>query len=371
MSTNNLYKRYARQVQLKGFGEEGQQKLAAAKVLVAGAGGLGCPVLQYLAAAGVGTIGIADHDTIALSNLHRQVLYTMDDLGLPKVERARDALKKLNPDVHYIIYHEKLDTHNTLDIIGQYDIVVDCTDNFSSRYMINDATALLQKPLVSGAVSQFEGQVAIFNCSSEEESPANYRDLFPKSPVNGEIPNCAEAGVLGVLPGIIGCMQANETIKLITGIGNPLINRLLVYNALNNQTYEAVISHRQETERLLPSDANAFKKMNYDPVCVTDAGEPEITVDELLRLSAKETISVIDIREWGEEPELDWFPHKRIPLSQLDTSRASSEEHIKVFVCQVGQRSLQVARRMLQQSQENNRVFSLKGGILQWKEQNP
>ena len=238
MDKKELYERYQRQIILPEFGEEGQQKLLKAKVLVIGAGGLSCPVLQYLTAAGTGTIGIVDDDVVALNNLHRQVLYSVGDIGSSKAERARHILHQLNPEIKILPYNERLTVQNALILFDEFDIIIDGTDNFSTRYMINDACVLMNKPLVYGAISQFEGQVSVFNFrQTENEEAVNYRDIFPDPPKEGEVLNCAEAGVLGALPGIIGTMMANETIKLITGIGEPLANQLLTYNALNNQVY--------------------------------------------------------------------------------------------------------------------------------------
>jgi adenylyltransferase/sulfurtransferase len=364
---SNLYERYSRQILLKEFGEAGQQRLMTAKVLVAGAGGLGCPALQYLTAAGVGTIGIIDDDIVALHNLHRQVLYSVNDIGQSKAETAAKVLGQLNPEIDFVIYNEKLTTQNALAILGQFDIIIDGTDNFPTRYMINDACVLLRKPLVFGAVSAFEGQVSIFNCFRDGERSANYRDLFPQPPKDGEVRSCAEAGVLGVVPGIIGAMQANEAIKLITGIGEPLINRLFTYNALNNQTYELVLSTRKETNSLIPGDAASFKGTEYGPECSLPSVNLEITTDELDRLIAEEDITVIDVREWGEEPDLDWISHKRVPMSAFNGSIPAFEGDVWVFVCQTGKRSLQVAQRMMDQPGIDKKIYSLKGGVLQWK----
>jgi molybdopterin/thiamine biosynthesis adenylyltransferase len=220
MNSKEKYERYERQILLKEFGVAAQEKLLHAKVLVVGAGGLGCPVLQYLAAAGVGTIGIVDDDVVALNNLHRQVLYNMNDIGLSKAEIAAEKLKALNNEINVVAYNKRFTNKNALEIINAFDVVVDGTDNFSSRYIINDACVLLNKPLIYGAISKFEGQVAVFNVKDEVNKRAiNYRDLFPVPPKDDEVLNCADAGVLSVLPGIIGTMQANETIKLIIGIG--------------------------------------------------------------------------------------------------------------------------------------------------------
>ena len=233
MNEEIQYERYQRQLILKGFGVEAQSKLKAARVLVIGAGGLGCPIMQYLVAAGVGHIGIADHDTVSVSNLHRQILFGQEDVGRPKVEVVKLKMNVLNQDAVIETWQEKWTPSLCLAQFPLFDIIVDATDNFASRYMINDACVLLGKPLVFGAVSQFEGQVAVFNHVLENGNHSvNYRDLFPEPPASGEVLNCAEGGVLGVLPGMIGAMQATEVIKLITGLGKPLVNRLWNYNAL-------------------------------------------------------------------------------------------------------------------------------------------
>ena len=216
-----------------------------------GAGGLGCPVLQYLAAAGTGTLGIVDDDVVALNNLHRQVLYSVKDIGSSKAETAARILSQLNPEIKIIPYNKRLTTENALGLINEFDIIIDGTDNFSTRYMINDACVLLDKPLVYGAISQFEGQASVFNYSSKQnQEKINYRDIFPNPPKEDEVLNCAEAGVLGVLPGIIGTMMANETIKMITGMGEVLAGQLFTYNALNNQVYILNLSAAKETRSL-------------------------------------------------------------------------------------------------------------------------
>ncbi|MBS1528645.1 MAG: HesA/MoeB/ThiF family protein, partial [Bacteroidetes bacterium] len=211
--------RYSCQIALPGFGKTAQKRLRQAKVLVVGGGGLGCPALQYLAAAGVGTIGIADHDTISLSNLHRQILYTPSEVGLKKAIVACEKLRKQNPSIGVIAHDIKVNSDNVVDLIRPYDIIVDGTDNFETRYLLNDAAVLLGKPLIYGAIYQFEGQVAVWNTKNEDGSISpNYRDLYPE--VNAsQIPNCADGGVMPTLAGIIGCMQANEAIKYITSPG--------------------------------------------------------------------------------------------------------------------------------------------------------
>ncbi|RMI26214.1 MAG: molybdopterin-synthase adenylyltransferase MoeB, partial [Calditrichaeota bacterium] len=225
--------RYHRHIIIPEFGIEGQQKLKAARVLVVGTGGLGSPLLLYLAAAGVGTLGIVDFDVVEDSNLHRQVLFNQQDLGMPKVEAAKKRLMALNPHIEVVTYNTRLTSANALEIIRDYDVVADGTDNFPTRYLVNDACVLLGKPNVYASIFQFEGQVSVFNYVDKNgEVGPNYRCLYPEPPPPGLVPNCAEGGVLGVLPGIIGCLQANEVIKVITGIGEPLSGRLLIFDAL-------------------------------------------------------------------------------------------------------------------------------------------
>ncbi len=343
MEKKKLYERYQRQIILPEFSETGQQKLLQAKVLVIGAGGLGCPVLQYLTAAGIGTIGIVDDDVVALNNLHRQVLYNVNDISLSKAETATQSLRKLNPDINIIAYNERLTVQNALNFFDEFDIIIDGTDNFSTRYMINDACVLMNKPLVYGAISQFEGQVAIFNAQAINES-VNYRDIFPHPPKENEILNCAEAGVLGVLPGIIGTMMANETIKLITGIGEPLVNQLLTYNALNNQVYQLTLSAKKETRLLIPIDKAAFLQMDYEWLCTSPILPTEIDVATFNNLIANENIDVIDVRELHEIPEVNDFLNIKIPLGQLANNISQIQSDTVVTFCQTGKRSLQAAK---------------------------
>lgn len=364
------YERYHRQMILKDFGEAGQQKMLQAKVLVIGAGGLGCPALQYLAAAGIGTIGIVDNDVVSLSNLHRQVLYSVNDIGLPKAQRAAEALHNLNPEIKIIAYPEKLTTQNAISIINDYDIIIDGTDNFSSRYMINDACVLLNKPLVYGAVSQYEGQLAIFNYKKNEiDEPVNYRDLFPNPPKENEVLNCAQAGVLGVLPGIIGTMQANETIKLLTRIGKPLINRLLTYNTLNNQLYEVELFARQQTRILIPENTNAFKEMDYDWLCGSTEEQCEIYNNFFDDLLATGNLDVIDVREIDELPAISEFANHQIPMNQLKGNLHLIKTNTVVTICQTGKRSLQAAKQLTSIFGTSKKIFSLRSGIIQWKQQ--
>lgn len=380
MDKNKLYERYHRQIILPEFGEEGQQKLLSVKVLVIGAGGLGCPVLQYLAAAGIGTIGIVDDDVVSLNNLHRQVLYSVSDIGLSKAKKAAHILQQLNPEIRIVAYNERLINQNALTHIDDFDIIVDGTDNFSTRYMINDACVLLNKPLVYGAISQFEGQVSIFNAQSPShriargdlrgsKAPVNYRDLFPDPPKDGEVLNCAEAGVLGVLPGIIGTMMAAETIKLITGMGEPLIDQLLTYNALNNQVYILNLSARENTSKLIPKNEQEFLKTDYEWLCKMPVSEAEIDADTFNKMIATGNTDVIDVRELHELPSVNEFDHTRIPLAQLAENSSMIKAENVIAFCQSGRRSLQAAKILNGIFGNRKKIFSLRGGIVEWKKQ--
>ncbi len=355
------YQRYQRQIILKEFGEAGQQKLLNASVLVIGAGGLGCPALQYLAAAGIGRLGIMDDDIVMLSNLHRQILYTTEDIGLPKAVQAYKRLREVNSDIQIIPYNQRLVTQNALTILNSYDYVLDGTDNFETRYLINDACYILGKPLVYGAVSKFEGQVAVFNVQDKEGIQTNYRDLFPNPPIDGDILNCAEAGVLGVLPGIIGTMQANETIKLIAGLGTPLINKLLTYNALSNQVYEVMISVNNEKVGM-PNNEAEFLDTNYNWTCVTDAAV-EIDVDRFNLLRQLNDVMLIDVREPDELPKVTHLNHLKMPLQTINLASVSIEDDVVVTFCQSGKRSHKAALLMREHFGKLKKIYSLKGGV--------
>jgi Dinucleotide-utilizing enzymes involved in molybdopterin and thiamine biosynthesis family 2 len=230
--TEEQIKRYARHIILPEVGGKGQEKLLNSKVLVIGAGGLGSPAILYLAAAGVGTIGIVDFDVVDLSNLQRQIIHNTERVGTPKVESARKTVEMLNPDVKVITYNTRISKENIMDIIKDYDVVLDGTDNFPTRFLINDACYFTGKPLVSAAMLRFEGQVSVFDFRMKEQSPC-YRCLFPEPPPPGLVPSCQEAGILGSIGGIMGCIQATEAIKLILGIGEPLVGKLLIMDALS------------------------------------------------------------------------------------------------------------------------------------------
>ncbi len=367
MSKLAANQRYQRQISLKELGESGQQKLKNSKVLVVGAGGLGCPALLYLAGAGIGHIGIVDFDLVSLSNLHRQVLFSVHDIGLSKSLRAGDILGKLNPDIEIEVFNQKLDNSNALEILAGFDIILDGTDNFASRYLINDACVLLNKILVYGAISRFEGQLAVFNkTSTSAKIPANYRDLFPLPPADDEVLNCEEAGVIGVLPGIIGTMMANETIKLITGIGDPLLNRLLSYNSLNNQFFEIELLVKPETIKMIPENADSFKAFNYHWFCTIHSNF-ELKHDDFERIMHEQDIQIVDVREQGEEPLIADFKHIHIPLSHLKEQIPDMNAQTIVLFCQSGKRSASAAEILSKHYGQSRKIYSLKDGIAGWQ----
>jgi sulfur-carrier protein adenylyltransferase/sulfurtransferase len=361
---NPILKRYQRQTILPELGISGQYKLLSASVLVIGVGGLGCPVLQYLAAAGLGIIGIADHDTVSLTNLHRQVLYDMEDIGKPKAVVAAEKLKALNPEIQYRVFNEAVETSNIIHIIKEFDVVVDGTDNFATRYLINDACVLMSKPLVFGAISRFEGQVAVFNVPAGKDGVCiHYRDLFPHPPKNGEVLNCAEAGVLGVLPGIIGTMMANEVIKLLTGMGSTLSGKILTFNALTNETLQWMVSKRPDSDVLVPATIAELHKKDYNWECGMYDSSIEIGIQAFERMRLRENVRLIDVREAHEVPELTKWPHEQIPLDVLmRRENLFNEEHI-VFICQSGKRSL-MAANWAKENFTHGKFHSLRGGVL-------
>lgn len=358
--------RYSRQISLKELGEVGQEKLKNAKVLVLGAGGLGCPALMYLAGAGIGKLGVVDYDVVSLSNLHRQVLFTVNDLNLSKSERAATVLRQINPDIEILVFNQKIDNSNALEIISEFDIILDGTDNFATRYLVNDACVLLNKTLVYGAISRFEGQVAVFNANKEDGKAVNYRDLFPLPPADNEVLNCAEAGVIGVLPGIIGTMMANETIKLITGIGEPLFNRLLTYNALNNHFYDLELSPRTEINQLIPKNVSEFQSFNYEWFCGVNTNF-DLSIANFEALINKDHVQIIDVRESGEEPSIEHIKHIQIPLSKLNEQIPEINAETVVFLCQTGKRSTKAAEILTKHYDKKRKIYSLKGGIASWQ----
>ena len=357
--------RYKRHLSLPGFGIENQEKLKAASVLVVGAGGLGSPVLLYLAAAGVGTIGIADHDKVDISNLQRQIIYTIDDVGKFKAEAAANRISQLNPHTVVNIIAEKLTTQNAYDLIAGYDVVVDGTDNFSTRYMINDACVLLGKPCVSGSVFRFEGQVIVLNALQHNGSRGpNYRQLFPYSSMKENGIDCSSAGVLGVLPGIIGTLQATEVIKLLTGSGDILSGELLLINSLNLQILKVKLSAALNQEPT-PHNRIEFEKWNYDSVSCS-LNETISTAELMQLLENERSPLIVDVRMPMEFPEAEGLQAINIPLPvlQQQTAQIENADTIVVF-CKSGQRSKK-ALEILKTNLPGKRVFSLQGGIEEW-----
>ena len=348
--------RYQRQMILPTFGLASQEKLLAAKVLIVGVGGLGCPVLQYLVGAGIGTIGIMDADSISLSNLHRQLLFTESEIGLLKVDQAAAKMQALNSDVLINKYPFNLERSNALSIIAAYDLVVDATDNFPAKYLINDACLVLNKPFVFGAVSRYEGQVTVFNMSVGDKERINYRDLFPEPPKQGEVPSCAEAGVLGALPGIIGAMQAAEAIKLISGIGEPLIGRLFHYDLLQARGIEIAISKNRDS---ITINEQMFSENNYDDL-EEELDIPEISVKEFNEMRSSPNVFVLDVRELNEYPPID-FSNAQIPMSELPSKMHEIPEKEICIICHQGIRSVYAAQQI--SKKRNLKVYSLKGGL--------
>jgi molybdopterin/thiamine biosynthesis adenylyltransferase/rhodanese-related sulfurtransferase len=341
--------RYAKQIILPEFKAEGQEKLRAAKVLVIGAGGLGCPVLQYLVAAGIGTIGIADGDTVSLSNLQRQVLYTEEEIGESKTKVAARKLTALNPHVRLELYPVFIDSDNALEIMKYYDLIVDGSDNFATRYLINDACVVLNKPLVSGAIYKYEGQVAVLNY---KDGPT-YRCLFPEPPADGESPNCADIGVIATLPGIIGAIQASEVIKIITGIGEVLSGKLLVMDTLTMQTHTFNFKLNEANKKI--TQLNAAPRP-------CEVVINSIAYHALMKLIQEDkTIQLVDVRE-QEEHAIANIGGINIPLS-LFASQAESlnRGHHVVLYCASGVRSNNAAKILLQKGFLN--VSNLKDGM--------
>ncbi len=353
--------RYARHLSLPEIGLEGQGRLKEARVLVVGAGGLGSPVLLYLAAAGVGHIGIIDGDVVDTGNLQRQVLYTMEDVGKSKAESAKKRLEALNAHIKVTAYPFFLTRENALEIITEYQIIADGTDNFATRYLVNDACVIAGKVNVYGSIRRFEGQVAVFNALNEDNTRGpNYRDLFPTPPMPGAILNCAEEGVLGVLPGIIGAMQANEVIKLIIDFGKSLAGSVALFDAAGFSL--RVIKLQQTTS------TNISTLIDYDLFCHTPQPSSinKIRPDQLYQLlKNREPIQLIDVRR-AEEHAAYNIGGVVIPVADMEHARDRiSKEKMTVLYCQSGSRS-QSALQILQQSGGYELLFSLEGGLDAW-----
>ncbi len=362
--------RYARHLIIPDVGIDGQKRLKAARVLLVGAGGLGSPLALYLAAAGVGHIGIVDFDVVDVTNLQRQILHGTKDIGRAKVASARERIADINPFVELTTYETALTSQNALGIIEKYDLVVDGTDNFPTRYLVNDACVMLGKPNVYGSVFRFEGQASVF---STKDGPC-YRCLFPEPPPPGTVPSCAEAGVLGVLPGLIGTIQATEAIKLILGIGEPLVGRLLLVDALGAQF--RTVKVRKNPACPACGTHEITELIDYDEFCgmKPEAGsrKPEDTMPEITPLELAERlragdIDLIDVRE-PHEWDIAHIPGARlIPLGNLPAAVPSLDRTRDIVVqCRSGARSGRAVR--LLQAAGFTRVRNLAGGILRWSD---
>ena len=359
--------RYNRHIIIPEFGLESQQKLKAAKVLVVGSGGLGSPVLLYLAAAGIGTIGIVDFDVVDDSNLQRQILFGVESVGVPKVEAAKKRLLALNPHINIRLYNEQLTSQNALEIIKEYDVVADGTDNFPTRYLVNDACVLTGKPNVYASIFQFEGQVSVFNygTTAGQRGP-NYRDLYPTPPPPGLVPSCAEGGVLGVLPGIIGSMQASEVIKVITGVGETLSGRFFIFDALNFETRTFKISKRADNP-ISGTNPSIRGLIDYEQFCGMKAVEKpvkEISVKELYDMQVRgEKFQLIDVREQHEYDIVN-LGGELIPLGTVvDNADKIDNDKPVVVHCKMGGRSAKAIRELEEKYGFKN-LYNLKGGIL-------
>jgi len=346
--------RYQRHLILPGFGLEAQEKLKASSVLVIGAGGLGCPLLMYLAAAGVGRIGIVDGDTVSESNLHRQVLFTHEDIGKPKALIAKEKLKLNNPFITLEAYPVQLSAENALPILSDYEILVDGSDNFSTRYLLNDASVILNKPLVSGSIFTYDGQVSVFNY----QGGPTYRCLFPEAPSAEEMPNCSEIGVLGVLPGVVGSLMATEVIKVATGIGEVLSGRLLIYDALAMSFNTLSFDGKPENKQIA-------QLVSHVVSCAVELSV-EITAKELKEwMESGKDFQLIDVREPHEFAAFN-IDGINLPLSELEEliNEISRTKEVVVH-CQAGSRS-QKAIQKLQKEYGFSNLVNLKNGLMEW-----
>lgn len=355
-------KRYSRHLALPGFDMAQQEALSNAKVLVVGCGGLGNPVLLYLTAAGVGTIGIADDDTITIDNLHRQVLFGESDLGQAKLVAATNKLREMQSSTNFNTYQEKISAQNVASLIAQYDVIIDCTDNFEARFILDDACHTAKTPLVFGAIHRFEGQVSVFHY----KTGIRYRDICPEPPEKNAIPNCEIGGVLGTLAGTIGCIQANEAIKIITGIGECLDGKMMIFNMLDVSISHINITHRsrkdapaETAKRNVGRDNN---KQNTSSKMIN-----AITVQEFKKMRDElDDFQLIDVREASEYAEFnlggELFPLNTIPENFEKISRSK-----KVIIhCRAGSRSAQ-AIKYLNEKHGFNNLFNLTGGTIAWQ----
>jgi molybdopterin/thiamine biosynthesis adenylyltransferase/rhodanese-related sulfurtransferase len=365
-------KRYNRHLVLQEFGMQAQVKLKNAKVLVVGAGGLGSPALLYLAASGIGTIGIVDFDVVSISNLQRQVLFTTDDLNKNKADIACLRLQKLNPLITLKSYPLKLTAKQSLEIVSDYDVVLDAIDNFQARYLLNDTCVILNKPLVYGSILKFEGHASVFNFRNEQGVySSNYRDLFPEPPEPQSVPDCEEAGVLGVLPGIIGSIQANEVIKILAGIGEPLADKLLIFDSLTLQQNLIRVQNRNSREGIktlidyedfcgISQDKNKYLGDNQKSIM------KEVTVQELKKLKESGAdFQLIDVRE-PHEYDICNLDGELIPMSEIphNVDKISKDKQV-VIHCRSGKRSGDMLL-WLEKNHGFTNLYNLKGGVLAW-----
>ncbi len=364
--------RYSRQLILPGFGTKAQKKLATARVLVIGAGGLGVPVMQYLCAAGTGRLVIADDDTVELHNLQRQVLYDGEDIGTKKAEAAKRKLQALNPHVQVEAWPLRITSQNALSLLNGFDLVADCTDNLVSRYLINDACFLQGLPMVYGSLFQYEGQLSVFNLPLADGSHSpNYRDLFPAAPPPGQISDCSEGGVLGVLPGIIGTLMAGEAVKILGGIGDIMHSQLYLFDALHFKSRTLRFTHHPEnplrghppllTELI---DYEAFCGISETPAPVAEEElEPQKLKDWML---SGRKITLLDVREPGEY-KFTSIGGINIPASRLEGEAAALEgKEPMVLLCRSGLRSAAVIP-LLKEFFPGREIYHLRGGLLAWK----
>ena len=369
--TREEFHRYSRHLIMPEVGVNGQRKLKAARVLCIGAGGLGSPAAIYLSAAGIGTLGLVDFDVVDASNLHRQIIYGTPDVGRRKLEAATERLKALNPAVNVVAHETALTSKNALDVLRDYDVIVDGTDNFQTRYLVNDACVLLKKPNVYGSIFRFDGQASVFAVPG---GPC-YRCLYPEPPPPGLVPSCAEGGVLGVLPGIIGVIQATETIKIILKAGQPLVGRLLLYDALSMRFRELKL--RRDVDCPICGDHPTIRALiDYDAFCgITSAraaagpAVPETSVEELkARLDRGDDLLVLDVREPNEHQICRIKGSTLIPLGQVAARAAELDPSRDLVIhCKSGARSAKAVA--LLQERGFTRVWNLKGGILKWIDQ--
>jgi sulfur-carrier protein adenylyltransferase/sulfurtransferase len=368
---NDEILRYSRHLIMPEVGMQGQLKLKQARVLCIGAGGLGAPLALYLAAAGVGTLGMVDFDVVDFTNLQRQVIHDTDDVGRPKLASARDTIHDINPNVEVIPFETRLSSENALEIFKDFDIVADGTDNFPTRYLVNDACVLLNKPNVYGSIFRFEGQASVFYAS---EGPC-YRCLYPEPPPPGLVPSCAEGGVLGVLPGIVGCIQAMETIKLILGKGRPLIGRLLLFDALGMKFRELKLRKNPECP-VCGEHPTITKLIDYEQFCGIRGEEhmPEIRVPEITPVELKKLMDegkapvLVDVRE-PHEFEICRIPGSTlIPLGEVPArmNELNTADEIVVH-CRSGARSAKAVDFLMKSG--FRKIKNLQGGILAWSDQ--